>query len=231
MTRISIRARTACVQAAAITKPESTPTTPAHRRCVVIQLRMLNTETMWPALAVVLFVICFLTFRGLHDRSKRRPAIEDPEEGEVEILWPDELEDRENNVEQVKLLFEYTKFHITVYTTLASVLAAIIAAAGAQRFSIDYSLLPAAVLAILAAGWAAGVVAATMPQSTRLQNFWNWRTGPYSTHLMTIRGWTYLEHTSFWLAVVIVVVAFLRGGSTQSEPSLIITISGALDKP
>jgi hypothetical protein len=28
---------------------------------------------------------------------------------------------------------------------------------------------------------------------------------------MTIRGWTYLEHTSFWLGVALVVIAFLTG--------------------
>jgi hypothetical protein len=47
-----------------------------------------------------------------------------------------------------------------------------------------------------------------MPESTNSVGFWDELGGPYTLRLMTIRSWTFVEHTFFWTAVFFVVLAF-----------------------
>ena len=122
-------------------------------------------------------------------------------------LWLNREKRVIDNLEQVKLLFDYTKFHITVYTTIATILVAIQSNSFGAHVHLSAGFVPAAIASILLAGLAAGVVAASMPECTGKAHFWEWRTGPYNLPILTIRQWTYLEHTSFWVSVVLVVAA------------------------
>lgn len=126
-------------------------------------------------------------------------------------------QDLTRTTEEVKLLFDYTKFHITVYTTIATIIVAAASGVFKERFEPSTHVLWAAVVAVFFAGLAAGVVAASMPQCFDKANFWDWRTGPYNLDMLTIRSWTYVEHTSFWLAAILIVIAFAKGRSVTPK--------------
>jgi hypothetical protein len=127
-----------------------------------------------------------------------------------------------DNLEQVKLLFDYTKFHISVYTTLAGFLLTLSASSFVKTWELHRGYLIAALFVILGAGVAAGVVAASMPQSTSKLNFWAWRTGPYDWPWLTIRGWTRVEHTSFWTSAFLAVGAFFAGRTPPDELTMAV---------
>src|SRR5438067_2237476 len=67
------------------------------------------------------------------------------------------------HLEQVKLLFDYTKFHIGLYTTLASVLVAALGASFAKEWQIHRELVAAAIVLIALAGLFGGVIASSLP--------------------------------------------------------------------
>ena|ERR1041385_816294 len=166
------------------------------------------------AAIVVAMIVVFILIRSAVDWN-RHPY--------TQISPVNRLQD---NVEQVKLLFDYTKFHITVYSTLATLLVGISASSLAGHLALHKQWLLAAFTAIVAAGLAAGVVAATMPSCTAILDFWNLRTGPYDVRILTIRSWTYVEHTSFWIAVACVILAFLTGKTAPQSPEVTMTIKG-----
>jgi hypothetical protein len=152
-----------------------------------------------PVVSAILGVFALFAVLGLRDATKDYVQVE---------ASGFQLKD---NLEQVKLLFEYTKFHITAYGTTATLLIGICASSIASSVRLDAEYLIAAVACILAAGVAAGIVAASMPECTSKADFWSWQTGPYNLSLLTIRSWTYVEHTSFWLAVFFVILSFCAG--------------------
>jgi hypothetical protein len=126
----------------------------------------------------------------------------------------------EEQLEQVKLLFDYTKFHIGLYTTLAGVLVATLGSKFATHWQVCRPLIGLAVLFIALAGLAGGVIASSLPYLTRrvsnsnlfeceIGPLWSDRTnGKKSMLAQPLRYWTYLEHLSFWIAIVLVLIAF-----------------------
>jgi sulfite exporter TauE/SafE len=114
----------------------------------------------------------------------------------------------DHNLEQLKLLLEYTKFHIGLYSTIAGVLVAALATKHAESWKVRRWAVAAAVAAIVVAGLAGGVVAASIVSMTDVADFWNKPIGPYASELLTVRGWTYVEHSAFWIAVLFVLAAF-----------------------
>jgi large-conductance mechanosensitive channel len=132
----------------------------------------------------------------------------------------------QDNLEQVKLLFDYTKFHITVYTTLAGVLLTFSASDFAKQRAVPVGYVYGAIACIVVAGIAAGIVAASLPALTGQLDFWNVKTGPYKSSLLTLRSWTFVEHTFFWLAVFMIVLAFVLSQPTaESTDEYRLTIS------
>ena len=81
--------------------------------------------------------------------------------------------------EQVKLLFEYTKFHLGVYTTLAAALIALVNTEFGKNINLPREFVWAAVVFIALAGVAGGIVASTLPHMTTLGDFWGSRIGPF----------------------------------------------------
>jgi hypothetical protein len=133
--------------------------------------------------------------------------------------------DEKAHLEQVKLLFDYTKFHIGLYTTLASVLIAALGASFAKEWQIHRELVAAAIVLIALAGLFGGVVASSLPYISSKASLhpgkelyeqpigplWTDQTnaGKLSCLAQPVRYWTYLEHSAFWAAVLLLLIAFL----------------------
>jgi hypothetical protein len=98
----------------------------------------------------------------------------------------------------LELLFDYTKFHIGVYLTLAAA----------------YITVWPAVIFIIIAGFAGGVIASSITQtkSVSVESFLKEQTGPWGTTWFTGKWWTYIEHTSFWIGIACVVLSFAYSG-------------------
>ena len=113
-----------------------------------------------------------------------------------------------NGFEQVKLLFDYTKFHIGVYTTIATILVAVINTEWGKSLQLSKPLVWTAIILIAVAGVAGGTIASSLPHYDTLDCFMSSWIGPYRFTLMTGEVWTYVEHTSFWFAAAAIVSAF-----------------------
>src|SRR5262245_29005751 len=82
--------------------------------------------------------------------------------------------------ERLKLLFDYTKFHIGLYSTLATL---VLVALGLKNKGWDLDFVPAllwvSVFSMGLAGLAGGIIAGSVPQRAGFSEFWTTRTGPY----------------------------------------------------
>jgi hypothetical protein len=118
--------------------------------------------------------------------------------------------------QQLNKLFDYTKFHIGIYTTLISGLFAVIAFAHNPAATWLYlpaltRLLKVSAVLIIVAGAAAGAIASNIPEHPTFASF--------SISKLKLFGWTtkvpytwvvHLEHASFWAAIAVLAVTFLR---------------------
>ena len=128
----------------------------------------------------------------------------------------------EADLKSVELLFEYTKFHIGLYLTLAS---AFIGIASLKRgedyvFNLRPWLVVLAMLGFMVAGVAGGVIASSItqcygilgsPVPGRCANsavFLGQFIGPWEWQPLTGKWWTRIEHTSFWFGLIAAVAAF-----------------------
>src|SRR5690349_5967451 len=109
--------------------------------------------------------------------------------------------DEDFEFEKLKSLFDYTKFHITVYLTLATILGGLLAAVAKEPDRVPLSFhkgwLAAAVAFLAIAGLAAGVLISSMCHEKSMREFWGKRLGPYHLRMFTAEMWTYIEHTAF----------------------------------
>ena len=112
-------------------------------------------------------------------------------------------------------LFDYTKFHIGLYLTLtASYLTAKSANIGGEPvLSLNPWLAWPAVAAFMLAGLAGGVIASSITQRVGGSSIefladpigpWDWK----RIHFRA-RTWTYIEHTSFWVGLLLAVFSFV----------------------
>ena len=124
-------------------------------------------------------------------------------------------------LEQLKTLYDYTKFHIGLYGTLLAGFMAISGfASGISRTSLLG--LKLAIFLLLIAAMSGGVVASSIvdvyqnygvwKQDADLKRFWTTHLGPFKMQLMPAKVWWCIEHTAFWVAVLIVVGGFLLKG-------------------
>jgi hypothetical protein len=102
--------------------------------------------------------------------------------------------------DQVKTLFDYTKFHIGLYLTLGGALVAAIGAKTPVVF--DAPTMWIAVILIGIAGMAGGIVASSLPEAPTLDGFFQNFTGPWGLQLLKGKWWTHLEHTAFWAGII-----------------------------
>ena len=117
-------------------------------------------------------------------------------------------EDRE--LEQLKLLFDYTKFHIGLYTTVATIFGGLVAASDKVPFKFYPPLLLVSVVCICVAGIAGGTIASSIPGYSGYKKFWGASIAPFPFKKgMKAEYWTYVEHIAFWLAVALAFLSIL----------------------
>src|SRR5262245_54900634 len=123
-----------------------------------------------------------------------------------------------SQLEQVKLLYDYTKFHIGLYGTLIAGFIAILTFGG--NFSAtSLTALKVVIFLLLIAPMSGGVVASSVVDvyqnygvwktESSLETFWTTSIGPFKLKCMKAKRWWFIEHTAFWVAVLIVVGGFL----------------------
>ncbi len=127
--------------------------------------------------------------------------------------------------EQLKLLFDYTKFHIGLYTGLVTLMLAVLAFGGDQ---IPTDLMWCARLAIAliaVAGMCGGIVVGNIPEHKNFHTFWNCTSLPLSSLPILscvkckAKYWATAEHVFFWIAILVVVVpVVLADSSTWEKP-------------
>lgn len=115
----------------------------------------------------------------------------------------------DDNTEQVKLLFDYTKFHIGLYSTFASAVLALLAGTFADGWAICRTLLALSLLPIAIAGLAGGVIASSLPHMFGTKNILGEPIGPLMFEKWKLKSWTYLEHSSFWIAFLMAAAALV----------------------
>ena len=113
-------------------------------------------------------------------------------------------------LEQVKLLFDYTKFHIGLYTGVITVLVAGLNLRSTLRWPVEPTWLGISIIFIAVAGLAGGVIASSLPHFSTIGAFWDAEIGPFRSRLFRGETWTYIEHTAFWIGVISGLVALLR---------------------
>jgi hypothetical protein len=137
-----------------------------------------------------------------------------------------------SNTEQVKLLFDYTKFHIGLYSTLATVVISILVSQRTAKWPIWPESLTLAVLCLVSAGLAGGVIASSLPHLFGCYDVKNVLIGPIMCEHWPLVFWTYVEHCAFWAAVFFVILAFspaMLGKRVEhtAEPHRVIIVGSA----
>lgn len=125
---------------------------------------------------------------------------------------PSEADENAMGFEQLKLLFDYTKFHITAYLTLASAMIALTTSAFGQRLKPQPCFVWAAIGFIVVAGAAGGVVASNIPYFANVRKFVETEIGPWGLTPMSGAAWMTLEHIAFWLSLLSLLMAFWLQG-------------------
>jgi len=118
--------------------------------------------------------------------------------------------------EQLRLLFDYTKFQIRLYTTLAVVFTAAFAFEPAV-FKLHRGLLGLAVVLVCLAGMAAGIIASRCTQFTSPRELWATRIGPLRSRCLRGEYWSYLQHTFFGLALGAAVLGVFLGAAAWPQ--------------
>jgi hypothetical protein len=112
--------------------------------------------------------------------------------------------------DQLKQLFDYTKFHIGMYVTL---LAATIGWFAKNPLDpLDSEIIryvQASVVCFVVAGMAGGLVASSIPYFTRFEDFKKAKLGPGKFEFIPAIFCTYIEHFFFWIGVFVAVGGFL----------------------
>ena len=112
-------------------------------------------------------------------------------------------------LEKLKLLFDYTKFHIGLYTTVATIFGGLFAASDKIPFKFHPDLLLASVIFMCIAGWAGGTIASSIPGYSSYTTFWSAPIAPMRLPGFKAEYWTYIEHISFWIAVVLALLSII----------------------
>ncbi len=116
----------------------------------------------------------------------------------------------------LELLFDYTKFHIGLYLTLTAAYVALATATVNDKpiVTLIPELLWFAVTAFMAAGLAGGVIASSITQTLARssEEFLSLPIGPWEIKAIHFRAraWTWIEHTAFWIGLVLAVFSFQK---------------------
>jgi hypothetical protein len=73
--------------------------------------------------------------------------------------------------EKVKLLFDCTKYHLSVYTTIGTILVGLLGLIHNNTLSFNSHILLFSIMFIAVAGWSGGIIASTLPECDSLEQF------------------------------------------------------------
>lgn len=123
------------------------------------------------------------------------------------------MHDKTEMDDQLKALFDYTKFHIGIYITLTSTLVAILALAADEygdQGNVEALLLnlQLTVVFFALAGACGGFVASNIPNHHTFKVYMNERIGFWRLKLLKAKMWIHLEHTFFWIGVGFALLGF-----------------------
>jgi len=152
----------------------------------------------------------------------RHTLVPSPETDPAPTLTSAEDVKLSEQIKSLELLYDYTKFHIGAYLTLASAFMAALAlkqggAHGDLLLPACSPLVLVAVAFIMVAGFAGGVIVSSITQTDARGSaeFLKSEIGPlrYSKRWLRYRAlsWTELEHTAFWVGLGVAVLAFALG--------------------
>jgi len=115
---------------------------------------------------------------------------------------------------QIRLLFEYTKFHIGLYATLIAALIGLMKLGGGQIAGlVPYLKLTLAFFVV--AGAAGGVIASSISVDYQALVHDN-RIGFFGVNPFRYRVWAGIEHIAFWVGILISVIAILRQSTNMA---------------
>ena len=112
--------------------------------------------------------------------------------------------------EQLKTLFDYTKFHIGMYTALIAGIVGIFSVDSTKTLFL--SMIPflcVSAFLFLLSGMAAGLIASSSPYYKTFDAFMNAKIGPWNKTIFTARTCTHIEHLLFWLGCTSAVGGFM----------------------
>lgn len=160
--------------------------------------------------------------RAEQDRAwRRRSAHSEPPADRDPVI----LASSRAGLEQLKLLFDYSKFQIGLYTAVAIIFMAAIAFEPTV-FKLHRGLLGLAVLFICFAGTAAGIIASRCAYFTSWRELWAAKIGPFRWNCLEGEYWTYVQHTCFGIALgaAVLSVFFGNGKWLQSVSHLRVVL-------
>lgn len=114
---------------------------------------------------------------------------------------------------RLKMLMDYTKFHIGLYAVVITTLIALSQIGGDGKVVEEHFRFPIVIslVLILLAGLCGGVIAGNLPEQKKFDDFWGTNTGPWFFPYLPAKIWARLEHIFFWVSVVNAVAAVLFG--------------------
>lgn len=119
---------------------------------------------------------------------------------------------------QIRLLFEYTKFHIGLYASLIAALMGVMKV-GNQRVSSDFvPFLKATLLCFVLAGAAGGIIASTISVDY-MPLVHQEAIGPFGINVLTADWWAHIEHFAFWVGILASVLGFLIAKNPKQTTS------------
>jgi len=118
--------------------------------------------------------------------------------------------DRGGMDEQLKHLYDYTKFHIGMYTVL---IVGIIAVFTNDSLNAAYSsFLPfihVATTFLIFAAIFGGLIASSVPYHTDFDEFMKSKLGPWDFKWLEAEQCTHLEHACFWLSLLVAALGLM----------------------
>ena len=121
--------------------------------------------------------------------------------------------------DQLKQLLDYTKFHIGMYTTLTTTIIAVFANDKLkQSYTAMIPFIKATVVLLGVAGAAGGLVASSIPSYTDYVQFSKSALGPWDFGFIPALTCIHVEHTAFWVSMLISVAGLFKAMKEQSAP-------------
>jgi hypothetical protein len=104
---------------------------------------------------------------------------------------------------QLKLMMDYTLFHIGVYITLSTLLVSLMGLKAAEeKIAVLRPFLTWTLVFFVLAGMCGGVIAGSLPFYESFKHFSNTNIGPFfAVHMLPSRVWMTAEHLLFWFGV------------------------------